>query len=230
MASVFDVVHDANGTTAEYAGKDKFSIHEWSYDLVDGRADTVGVDNGKDKIDTFEWTGMDEDINSPTLLGKFIDGNNKPEYDFNFVFLHLKGPDRVGHSQSWNSVPWDEAVKAADARLGTVLAMVEDKSNKAWYGNTLIVITADHGGINYAHAAETDPNNYRIPFGVWGHLIPHGNPYSFSDNTRVDPNDGRPDYNAACKPIRHADGVDLGLNLMGLPAIDGASIKGMSIR
>jgi hypothetical protein len=237
-ASVYDVVHDRGGTTAEYAGKDKFIIHEWSYDLDSGRLDQVTPpDDTRDKIGTFEWTtdagdSTAADWNSSVLLGKFIDGSNKPEYDFNFVFLHLKGPDKVGHQAAspWNSATWDNAVKDVDSRLGTVLSMVESSGNKAWYDNTVIVITADHGGTGTGHGDATNQYNFTIPFGVWGHLIPHGDAYTYSDGTRVSPTAGtRPDYNAANKPIRHADGVDLALNLMGMPSIDGASITGMGI-
>jgi hypothetical protein len=230
-------VHDRGGTTAEYAGKDKFIIHEWSYDLDSGRADQVTPpDDGRDKISTFEWTtdagdSTAADWNSSVLLAKFIDGSNKPEYDFNFVFLHLKGPDKVGHQGAtpWDSTSWDDIVKTVDSRVGTVLSMVGSSSNKAWYGNTVIVITADHGGTGTGHGTPSTETNYTIPFGVLGHLIPHGNAYTFSDGTRVDPVDGYPDYNSANKPIRHADGVDLVLNLMGMPSIDGASITGMAI-
>ncbi len=230
-ASVYDVVHDRGGTTAEYAGKDKFVIHEWSYDLGSGRLDQVTPpDDGRDKIDTFEWTGDSSDWNSATLTGKFIDGNGKPEYDFNFVFLHLKGPDKVGHQSGWNSTAWDNSVKDVDLRLGTVLSMVGNAANKAWYGNTVVIVTADHGGTGTGHGTASDQYNYTIPFGVWGHLVPHGDAYTYSDGTRVSPTAGtRPDYNAANKPIRHADGPDLALNLMGMPSIDGASIKNMGI-
>jgi hypothetical protein len=94
----------------------------------------------------------------------------------------------------------------------------------------VIVITADHGGTGTGHGDATNQYNFTIPFGVWGHLIPHGDAYTYSDGTRVSPTAGtRPDYNAANKPIRHADGVDLALNLMGMPSIDGASITGMGI-
>ncbi|GEM_PF-4829848 len=229
-ASVYDIVHDRGGTTAEYAGKDKFIIHEWSYDLDSAQGDQVTPPNdGYDKIDTFEWTGDNTDWNSAVLVSKFINGN-VPEYDFNFVFLHLKGPDKVGHSSGWDSGTWDNAVKDVDSRLATVLNMVESSSNEAWYSNTVIILTADHGGyLTYGHGTETNQYNYTIPYGVWGHLIPHGDAYTYSDGTRVSPGTGRPAYTDADQPIRHADGPDLALNLMGMPSIDGASITGMGI-
>lgn len=259
LPSVYDIVHDRGGTTAEYAGKDKFLIHEWSWDLDHGRTDLVTPpDEGRDKIDTFEWTpdgrcNLDPqslwDYNSNVLMSKFI-SDGKAEYPFNFVFLHLKGPDKVGHNcytfdywpwGPWDSSGWDDIVKTVDGHLGTLITLVTTQSNKEWYYNTVIVVTADHGGGNsdnpFQHDNATEANNFTIPFFVWGSLIPGGDAYAHSGGTRVEPaantrvpyafdEEGKLDD----QPIRHADGVDLALNLMGMRSIPGATIRGMSIR
>lgn len=94
VASVFDVVHDNGLRTAMYSGKTKFSLYDISYDAAHGAADTIGVDNGRDKIDTFVYNK-----NSAALTATFIaDMQSNP---FNFAFIHYADPDVAGHGSGW---------------------------------------------------------------------------------------------------------------------------------
>jgi hypothetical protein len=234
-ASPFDIVHDRGMKTAMYAGKSKFILFWQSYNSAGGRPDQeTPPDNGTNKLTNYAcWGDKYEDVHAVTLVNTFIaDGYNE---NYNFSFLHFKGPDRVGHDDDWDSVLWKAAVVEANNRIGSILSMVENSSNAAWYYNTVVIMTADHGGIGNGHGNPEIQQEYELPFGVWGHLIPKGvDAYTYSGGTRLDPvnsrgNDYDIPYNDTEQPIRHADGVDLGLNLMGLPAIDGALIKGMKI-
>jgi hypothetical protein len=250
--SVFDVVHDYGLTTALYAGKDKFIIYEWSYDLDHGNDNPLMTGESRDKIDTFEWTtdagnSTAADWNSNTLITKFISGG-AAEYPFNFTFFHFKGPDKVGHHQDpthqdadpdgpWGSTDWDTNVRSVDTHLGTMMTLIKTASNKDWYYNTVIIITADHGGIDYGHGTRVE-QVIRIPFGVWGHLIPTGDMYDWCANSRTRPTSTSQDLpypdntpNMTGQPIRHADGTDLALTLLGLrERFDaGAIIKGLNI-
>ncbi len=53
VVSVFDLVHDRGGSTALFAGKEKFAFYDRSWAATTGAPDTTGPDNGRDKIDSY---------------------------------------------------------------------------------------------------------------------------------------------------------------------------------
>ncbi len=250
-AGPFDVTKAAGMTSAMYAGKSKFILFDWSYSYRFG-GDIDHTGSTTDLLDTYEWTQDPDnfyDRDSTELLGKFII-SGKPKYDFNFVFFHFKGPDKYGHQDGWDTGSWDSGVQVVDQKLGTILDVVTKRDatsnipiNPAWYYNTVVIITGDHGGHDKTHGHTDTPRthdnrDYTIPFGVWGHLIykaTGGNHdmYNWCDRTRTVPAAGsNPPHNNnyTGQPIRHADGVDLSLNLLGLDPIPDALIKGMKVK
>jgi hypothetical protein len=250
-AGPFDVTDAAGMTSAMYAGKDKFILFDWSYSYRFG-GDVNHTGATTDLLDTFEWTQdtqWNTDIDSTQLLAMFLPDGQHPKYDYNFVFFHFKGPDKYGHHYNWDSTEWDNGVKIVDQKLGTILNVATGRDaakiplNPDWYYNTVVILTADHGGSGGSHTDKAISANYTIPFGVWGHLIykvPRTGPtdvthdmYNWCDRVRLRPALGtRPLVNDAYtnQPIRHADGVDLALDLLGLDSIPGALIKGMKLK
>ncbi|NIP52253.1 MAG: hypothetical protein GWN76_02300 [candidate division Zixibacteria bacterium] len=249
VRSPFNVVHDSGMVTALYAGKDKFSIYDQSYNI-----DIYDYTTDSGNSDVADWDSdvlMNKFINNTTGIPATHNGE-----DLNFVFFHFKGPDKVGHEEPpsdnplgpWGSDDWNSNVESLDGHLGdnaetgTIFDMVEDESNVAWYYNTVVILTADHGGKDYGHSNAGLLENYTIPFGVWGHLIPKGgDAYEYSGGSRSSPGSSvNPSYpsdysDMSGQPIRNADGVDLALSLMGLSRIDGtvdaeAIIQGMQIK
>jgi hypothetical protein len=222
VASVFDVAHDNGLTTSLYASKSKFVIFEQSYNATNGAPDTTGADDGPDKIDNYVNRSTGFPANASNLNADFLAdiGVNH----FNYSFVHYLDPDAAGHAWGWGSAPWINAVKAVDGYLGDVLALVE--GDPALKDNTVIIVTADHGGFGTDHSDPTNSANYTIPFFAWGKGVAAGaDLYELNACTRGDPGTGRPDYNVPFQPIRDGDGGNLALGLLGLGTVAGSTVN-----
>ena len=143
--SVFDVVHNADRTTAMWAGKTKLGVIPASY----------GV-----KVDYA--TIVDATLYPAGLVDDFISKMTSNPY--NYSLLHLGNPDFAG---SWGGTNYNNAVKTVDGYLGRILAMVENPT-LSLFDNTAIIVTADHGGFGNSHSNAAAYSNYAIPFIVWG--------------------------------------------------------------
>jgi hypothetical protein len=64
-----------------------------------------------------------------------------------FAFLHLDHVDHAGHEDGHGTPQYYAAVSRADSLIGEVLKAVDK--------NTLVIITADHGGVGYGHGGAT---------------------------------------------------------------------------
>ena len=144
VSSVFDVVHDSGLTTAIRAGKTKLGIIPASYGT---------------KIDYSKI--VDAASNPGALVNDFVAKMSSTPY--NYSLLHLGNPDFAG---SWGSTSYNNAVKAVDGYLGSIVTMVQNSSTLA--GNTAIIVTADHGGFGNDRSNAAAYSNYTIPMIVWG--------------------------------------------------------------
>jgi hypothetical protein len=184
LESVFSVAHDYGLRTALYASKSKFSLFELSYDAQNGRPDSIGEDNGRDKIDVFIQETLSENV-----VDDLEDAMKRESFDF--LMVHIRAPDTAGHGFTWNiSRPsfYMDAVKKADELLADILEQIE--KNATWKGRTYIVLTADHGGLSGSkvHDAILERENFTIPFYVWGPGIPAGaDLYRLNRQSRKDP-------------------------------------------
>jgi predicted AlkP superfamily pyrophosphatase or phosphodiesterase len=217
VPSVFDVAHDHGLRTGAFVSKSKFSLYDQSYDERNGAPDTTGEDNGRDKIDVYVKEGCEE------MTDKFI--AEMKANPFQYAFLHFADTDSAGHSKKWGSPEYNEALRKVDGLLAKILAMID--GDERFRGKTAIIISADHGGIDFNHGFNTNPLNYTIPFYVWGAGVkPTSDLYSHNNGTRVNPEAGRPDYTETGKqPIRNGDGGNLALTLLGLPPIPTSTIN-----
>lgn len=69
-----------------------------------------------------------------------------------FTFIHLDHVDHAGHQKTWLSEPYLFAVREADELLGQIIAAIEATGELE---NTLILLTADHGGLGTKHGGES---------------------------------------------------------------------------
>jgi hypothetical protein len=217
VASTFDVAHDAGLATAMYASKDKFVIYDQSYNETAGREHV----NGRDKIDVYYFQDDGEPQYSASLNARLL--ADMAARHFNYVFVHYRDTDSVGHSLGWGSKAYRQTIKTVDGYLAELLQLID--ADPALAGKTAIVLTTDHGGLWYDHSAETLPPNYTIPLMVWGAGVGRGDLYKMNAESRADPGDSRPDYNASGQPIRNGDTGNLAIALLGLPPIPGSLIN-----
>jgi len=218
VSSVFDVAHDNGLRTGMFPSKSKFVLYDQSYDEKQGAPDTVGSDNGRDKIDLYVKDG-----DSAKLMNRFVDEMNANPFQYSFVHYH--DADTAGHAKGWGSPAYMDALKAVDGYLGRILELID--TNEKLKGKSAIIISADHGGYGLDHGQNRNPLNYTIPFYVWGPGVAAGKDlYGLNGNTRHDPGSNRPDYvDSALQPIRNGDGGNLALNLLGLGPVPNSLIN-----
>ena len=218
-ASMFDVAHDAGLNTALFASKDKFVVFDDSYD------EDSGADNahGKDKLDIYQQASSGEHAlaTAEPVVDRLI--TELADHPCQLVMLHILDPDAAGHHDGWMSDSYLNAVKRADTMLGRVLAFIE--SDPQYAGKTTLILTSDHGGIHLNHGWAELPEDYTIPFYVWGaDATPGADLYQLNPTTRRDPGTTRPDYTGK-QPIRNGDAANLALSLLGLNPIPGSTIN-----
>lgn len=86
------------------------------------------------------------------------------------MFVHLADPDYTGHALKWMSGPYVRAVGAADRAVGRIVAAADSAFGRGAY---VVILTADHGGMDRAHGAR-HPLNSTIPWIAWGEGVRRG--------------------------------------------------------
>jgi hypothetical protein len=221
VPGIFDAVHDRHGGTALYTSKEKFTFLERSWDARHGARDTVGVDNGRDKIGRFVLAG------SPTLVDRLT--RQLRRSPARLSFLHLAEPDVAGHAYGCMSGAYLAAVRSTDRRIGRVLRTI--RGDRGLRGRTTVVLTADHGcppGRRH-HDDAALRANYQVPFVVWGAGVRRGADLYALNPSRADPGRRRPGY-AGPQPVRNLDLADLVERRLGLPAVPGGVVGTRTLR
>jgi predicted AlkP superfamily pyrophosphatase or phosphodiesterase len=133
---LFDLAH-ANGLqTVMYVGKEKLrQVTEPS------STDIFVYINDRDLVITEE------------LLANF------PQ-DFGVLFIHFPTPDWMGHEYGWLSPEQLSVIQRTDEALGEILGVLDARGLR---DETLIIITADHGGHNTTHGSDL-PEDMTIPW------------------------------------------------------------------
>lgn len=88
----------------------------------------------------------------------------------NLLFVHFSEVDGVGHGIGHGTPAYYAQVTKTDAYVGQLLKAIEDAGMK---NNTVILLTADHGGINKGHGGKT-LQEVEIPWIAYGPGIAKG--------------------------------------------------------
>ena len=211
VSSVFDVVHDHGGRTALFATKTKFALYRRTWN-TDGGRDRVGADDGREKIDRFLVDTDDSRL--VAKLTTYLQGRPGE-----FVFVHIALPDEIGHADGFMSDKYLAAVRSTDGLVGTVLDTIAGQP--ALQPDTVVLLTADHGGDGVSHSDQTKIANYQIPFFAWGPGVPAGRDLYAMNDTRRNPGTARTTYEGP-QPIRNGDLGNLATDVLGLPDIPGS--------
>ncbi|NJB71342.1 hypothetical protein GGR42_001804 [Saonia flava] len=119
----------------------------------------------------FEKSAVDYDINGETeevtaeLASAYIK-EKKPT----FTFIHFDHVDHAGHEFGHGTEEYYKSVVKADELLGEVMNAIKDAG---MVNNTLVIISADHGGMGKGHGGET-LDEIEIPFILWGKSVKKG--------------------------------------------------------
>lgn len=214
VASVFDVVHNRGGSTGLYVSKDKFDLLARSWNGANGKADRVGNDNGRAKIDRYVNGAQGQVVKRLVRRLK-----HKPDA---FSFLHLAGPDAAGHASGFLTPRYMKAVRTADRQIGRILQTVAGRPKLKRH--TTVIVTSDHGGTGRGHGSIRVRDNYTVPFLAWGVAVARGKGLYSLNPDRKAPGRQRPGYRGT-QPVRNADVANLVTDLLDLPKVPGSRIN-----
>jgi predicted AlkP superfamily pyrophosphatase or phosphodiesterase len=133
---LFDIAHAAGLQTVMYVGKEKLQQV-----------------TAASSVDRFVWINDRDKVVMENLLADFPD-------DFDLLFIHFATTDDMGHVYGWLSPEQLSVVYRADEALGSLLSALDKKGLR---DETLLIITADHGGHNKGHGTSM-PVDMTIPW------------------------------------------------------------------
>jgi predicted AlkP superfamily pyrophosphatase or phosphodiesterase len=145
--TLFSVAHAAGLSTAMVVGKPKLEH------LV-----------LPDSVDNFDYAGFTDRQMVNHALAVIQAGLP------NVLFIHLPDVDSAGHAAGWMSVGQLKVASMTDGLLGEIVAALE---TGGYLKNTLLIITADHGGQGVSHGGNS-PEETTIPWLAVGPGVPAG--------------------------------------------------------
>jgi hypothetical protein len=145
--TVFSAAHDAGYRTGMVFGKEKLNY--------------LALENSVDEL--FGIDAHDPEIKDEAI--EIIEAGLP-----NVLFIHFPDTDRVGHHCGWMSPNYFYAINYADSLIGEIVATLE---REGYLGNTLLIITADHGGHDFEHGLDC-PEDRTIPWLAVGPGVPQG--------------------------------------------------------
>lgn len=86
------------------------------------------------------------------------------------MFVSIDITDHMGHTYGHESKEYFNCVSEMDSLVGVFVRQLEDKG---WMDNTVIIVTADHGGLNLGHGGDTMAE-YEVPIILYGKGVTKG--------------------------------------------------------
>jgi hypothetical protein len=116
----------------------------------------------------FEKKAVDYDISPKTAdetaqLASVYLKSKQP----NFTFIHFDHVDHAGHAYGHGTPEYYKSIEKADIVLAEVMEAI---TSSGMENETLVIISADHGGIGKGHGGES-LQEIEIPFILWGRSI-----------------------------------------------------------
>ena len=135
-ADLFDLAHAAGLRTVMVVGKEKLRhVTE------------------PESADVFIFNESDQSIGNLAEI--------EVQKDFGLMFVHFPTGDILGHEWSWMGAVQMSAYRAEDKALAQILAALDSAGLRA---GTLVIVTADHGGIVGGSHGGDSPEETTIPW------------------------------------------------------------------
>ena len=107
--------------------------------------------------DVYEWVN-DRDVVIADQAAPIL------KEGFDLAFVHFATTDAMGHVHGWLSPEQLSVVRRADEAIGALLTALDEAGLRE---DTLIIVTADHGGHDDLHGSRS-PQDMTIPWAVIG--------------------------------------------------------------
>jgi predicted AlkP superfamily pyrophosphatase or phosphodiesterase len=167
VPTIFADAKAADMSTAMFVGKEKFK-HLVQPDTVDDFVFRSAVSEPVTKA-----VAGEKKTTEGTVHAKYVAQaatayilQKKP----NLCFIHFTDCDDSGHDFGWGSKQQIQAFANVDAAIGAIIKAIRDAGIAR---QSVVIITADHGGHEKTHGLSTPPDMY-IPWIVWGAGVKHG--------------------------------------------------------
>jgi arylsulfatase A-like enzyme len=148
VPTVFSAAGDAGQSSAAFVGKQKLAHI-----------------TGPSSVNVFERPGYLCKKVVEQAAAYFVE--KKPQIEF----VHFSDPDEKGHAVGWMSTEQLQAIETADRCLDT---LIEAITRARLETETLIIVSADHGGHGRNHSGYKNEEDRLIPWIAWGAGVRRG--------------------------------------------------------
>jgi len=104
-------------------------------------------------LSVFKYADADDEL-VPYITNIFLPVNGQNTM---FLFIQLSDVDYAGHAYGWESQEYMDQYKKTDAHFKRILDSIEENGLSS---STLVVVTADHGGLNQTHGGDSFPETH----------------------------------------------------------------------